>query len=118
VPVEPFTFTVCGFFNFNCIRQQGTAQRVDAVSEWPMHRFPYRNFGTHQTLVGTFTVGGGLGEEGASIRWFELRHSGDIRGHGLEIGTTETIRKYGGPADSLVLRGSALLPGRDQVVMT
>ena len=42
LPIAPFTYTVCGFFNFNCIRQQGTAQRVDAVSEWPMHRFAYR----------------------------------------------------------------------------
>jgi hypothetical protein len=74
--ITPFTYTVCGFFNFNCIRQQGTAQRVDAVSEWPMHRFPYRNFGTHQALVGNFTIGGGLGEEGAAIRWFELRKTG------------------------------------------
>lgn len=27
---------------------------------------------------------------------FLTHHGGDIRGHGLEIGTTETIRKYGG----------------------
>jgi len=74
--IEAYTFTVCGFFNFDCIRQLGTTQRIDAVSEWPMFRFPYRNFGSHQTLVGTFTVGGGLGEEGAAIRWFELRNTG------------------------------------------
>ena len=43
-PIAPFTYTVCGFFNLNCIRQQGTTQRVDAVSEWPMHRFAYRRF--------------------------------------------------------------------------
>ncbi|MGH2723210.1 MAG: hypothetical protein ACRDI0_02910 [Actinomycetota bacterium] len=41
-----------------------------------MHRFPYRNFGGHETLLGTFTVGGGLGDVGAAIRWFELRRSG------------------------------------------
>jgi hypothetical protein len=76
LPVSAFTYTVCGFFNLNCIRQQGTTQRFDAVSEWPMHRFPYRNFGTHQALVGNFTVGGGLGERGAAIRWFELRSVG------------------------------------------
>jgi hypothetical protein len=74
--IAPYTYTVCGFFNFNCIHQLGTAQRVDAVSEWPMFRFPYRNFGTHQTLVGTFTVGGGSGQDGAAIRWFELRKTG------------------------------------------
>jgi hypothetical protein len=75
-PIAPFTYTVCGFFNFDCARQRGTGTRVDVVSEWPMHRFPYRNFGTRQTLVGNFTVGGGLGEVGAAIRWFELRNTG------------------------------------------
>lgn len=75
-PVTPFTYTVCGFFNFNCARQRGTSQRVDVVSEWPMHRFPYRNFGAHDTLLGNFTVGGGSGEVGAAIRWFELRDTG------------------------------------------
>jgi hypothetical protein len=74
--IAPFKFTVCGFFNFNCARQPETTQRIDVVSEWPMHRFPYRNFGTHETLLGTFTVGGGLGEVGAAIRWFELRRDG------------------------------------------
>jgi hypothetical protein len=74
--IAAFTYTPCGFFNFNCIRQLGTAQRFDAVAEWPMHRFPYRNFGAHQSQVGTFVVGGGLGEEGAAIRWFELRKTG------------------------------------------
>ena len=74
--VTPFTYTVCGFFLFNCIRQQGTTQRVDAVSEWPMHRFAYRRFPDRQSLVGNFTVGGGTGETGAAIRWFELRNLG------------------------------------------
>jgi hypothetical protein len=71
--IQSFTYTVCGFFNLNCIRQMGTVQRVDAVSEWPMQRFAYRRFSNHETLVGNFTVGGGSGEEGAAIRWFELR---------------------------------------------
>ena len=74
--VAPFVYTVCGFFNFECAQQRGTGQRIDVVSEWPMHRFPYRNFGDHQTLLGNFTVGGGLGEVGAAIRWFELRDTG------------------------------------------
>lgn len=76
INIAPFTYTVCGFFNFNCIRQLGTTQRFDALSEWPMFRFPYRNYGTYQALAGTFTVGGGLGEVGAAPRWFELRNTG------------------------------------------
>jgi hypothetical protein len=76
LPIAPFTYTVCGFFNFNCARQPGTARRIDVVSEWPMQRFPYRRFADHETMLGTFTVGGGTGEVGAAIRWFELRATG------------------------------------------
>jgi hypothetical protein len=76
LPVTPFTYTVCGFFNLACIPQSGSAQNVDAVSEWPMQRFAYRRFGDHEALVGNFTVGGGSATPGAAIRWFELRNTG------------------------------------------
>lgn len=76
INITPFTYTACGFFNFNCIYQKGTTQRFDSLGEWPMFRFPYRNFGSHETLVGTFSVGGGTGQAGSAIRWFELRKNG------------------------------------------
>ncbi|MGH2953596.1 MAG: thrombospondin type 3 repeat-containing protein [Solirubrobacterales bacterium] len=76
IPIASFTYTVCGFFNLNCIRQQGTTQRVDAVSEWPMHRFAYRGFPGQEVLLGNFTVDTGTTQEGAGIRWFELRNTG------------------------------------------
>jgi hypothetical protein len=74
--IAPFTYTVCGFFNFDCIPQKGTSVKVDAVSEWPMQRFAYRQVGAKEELVGNFTVGGGTGSAGAAVRWFELRNSG------------------------------------------
>ncbi len=74
--IAPFTYTVCGYFQADCIGQLGTSQKLNAKSEFPMFRFPYRNFGDSQSLVGAFTVGGGLGEAGAAIRWFELRNPG------------------------------------------
>lgn len=75
INVTPFVYTVCGFFVLNCIPQGGTAQKVDAVSEWPMFRFPYRNFGTYQAVAGTFTIEGATANTGA-VRWFELRKAG------------------------------------------
>lgn len=74
--IASFTYTVCGFFNFDCIPQKDTARKVDAVSEWPMQRFAYRQLGSQEELVGNFTVGGGTGSVGAAIRWFELRNTG------------------------------------------
>jgi subtilisin-like proprotein convertase family protein len=69
-----FTYTVCGFFVLDCVPQQGSSEEVDAVSEWPMFRLGYRNFGTHQSLVGNFAVD--VGSDRSGIRWFELRNSG------------------------------------------
>ena len=77
-PIAPYTYTVCGFFILNCVPQQGTTQRVDAVSEWPMHRFAYRRFANRQSLVGNFAVD--VGNDRAGIRWFELRNSGTAVG--------------------------------------
>lgn len=68
-----FTYTVCGFFNFNCAPQPGTGQKVDVLSEWPMFRLAYRRFSDHESLVGNFTV---PVAGRAAPRWFELRGSG------------------------------------------
>ncbi|MGB0388763.1 MAG: hypothetical protein ACPGWR_28420 [Ardenticatenaceae bacterium] len=75
IPMTSFIYTVCGFFDFNCIPQPGTSRTLDSVSEWPMWRAQYRNFGTHETLVGNFTVD--VGKDQAGIRWFELRKADD-----------------------------------------
>ncbi len=74
IPITAFTYTVCGFFVFDCIPQPGGAPGLDPVSEWPMQRFAYRRFGDHEALVGNFTVD--AGSDRAGIRWFELRNTG------------------------------------------
>ena len=72
---SPFNYGVCGFA-WDCIPQKGTAQRLDVISEWPMWRLQYRNFTTHATLVGNFTVDVADFSNHAGIRWFELRKTG------------------------------------------
>lgn len=76
LPVTSFTYTVCGFFVLDCVPQQGSTSstELDAVSEWPMFRLAYRNFGTHQSMVGNFAVD--VGSDRSGIRWFELRNNG------------------------------------------
>ncbi|MEL7449543.1 MAG: hypothetical protein AAFN78_10055 [Pseudomonadota bacterium] len=72
----PFNWTVCGFFQSNCLPQPGTTRRIDSASWWPMQRLVYRNFGTHQTLVGSWTVDVLSSGDRAAPRWFELRNNG------------------------------------------
>jgi hypothetical protein len=58
-----------------CIPQPGTVQKLDAISDRLMYRLQYRNFGTHQTLVGNRTVDAD-GSDRAGVYWFELRNTG------------------------------------------
>ena len=59
----------------NCVPQPGTAQKLDAIADRLMYRLQYRDFGTHQTLVGNHTVDAN-GLDRAGIHWFELRNTG------------------------------------------
>jgi subtilisin-like proprotein convertase family protein len=70
-----FNWTVCGFFVSNCLPQPGTSQLIDSGSWWPQQRFQYRNFGTYEVLVGTWTVDVNASGNRAAPRWFELRRN-------------------------------------------
>jgi hypothetical protein len=83
-----FNWTVCGFFQSACLPQPGSGacnsfineDCLDSASWWPMQRLQYRNFGTHETLVGTWTVDttASTPRDGhAAPRWFELRKTTD-----------------------------------------
>ncbi len=73
IPVAPFDSDMCGYAR-SCIPMLGTGEGVDAISDRLMYRFKYRNFGDHQTLVGSHTVDA-TGGDVAGVRWYELRAS-------------------------------------------
>jgi PKD repeat protein/subtilisin-like proprotein convertase family protein len=67
--------TLCGTgSDWSCMSQPGTAQKLDPIRE-PAHYPPqYRNFGTHETLVGCFAEDVD-GLDRAATHWFELRRT-------------------------------------------
>ena len=74
--IGDYDMTLCGLGNiWNCMPQPGTTQKLDPIRE-PLH-FPlqYRNFGTYQTLVGTFPEDVD-GTDHSALRWFEIRKTG------------------------------------------
>lgn len=82
-----------GFFNpsIDGIPQPGTNSTLDALSQMLMFRLPYRNFGTHESMVANHTVNiNGR----AGIKWYEFRK---------EPGTNWYIYQQGvyAPNDSL-----------------
>ena len=56
-----------------CVPQSGvtSANYLDGIGDRLMFRLAYRNFGDHESVVGTYTVKSG---NVAGLRWFELRN--------------------------------------------
>ncbi len=56
-----------------CIPQPNTTRRLDILSyrQRPLHRFAYRNLGTHESLVVSQSVEATAGVAG--MRWYEIR---------------------------------------------
>jgi hypothetical protein len=75
IAVSEFDSALCGLFSFSCFPQPGTAQTLDPLREVIMWRLQYRNFGSHESLVGNFVTDVD-GNDHGGIRWFELRRSG------------------------------------------
>jgi hypothetical protein len=64
-------FTQLCPFTRSCVPQANTTSRLDGLADRLMFRLAYRNFGTHESIVGNYTVSSA---SVAGIRWFELRN--------------------------------------------
>jgi len=74
VAIAEIDSELCGFSSFSCIPQP-SGPGLDPLREVVMHRLQYRNFGTHQSLVGNLVTDVD-GTNHGGIRWFELRDGG------------------------------------------
>lgn len=75
--VSEFDSNLCPpLFFFSCIPQPGTGTRLDPLLEVIMYRLVYRNFTTHESLVGVLQTDVGDFEDHSGERWFELRKTG------------------------------------------
>lgn len=82
IPITEFDSRLCGLTSFSCFPQPGlVSPNLDPLREVLMWRLQYRNFGTHETLVGNLVTDVD-GNDHGGIRWFELRKQ-DPGGWGL-----------------------------------
>ncbi|MFZ1699723.1 MAG: hypothetical protein WBO10_01545 [Pyrinomonadaceae bacterium] len=97
-----FDSSLCGLTSFSCMGMPGVAQgagnSLDPLREVIMFRLAYRNFGTHETLVGNFVTD--IGSNIGGVRWFELRKTGagawSLHQEGTFAPTTTDNRWMGG----------------------
>jgi hypothetical protein len=75
IAVAEFDSDLCGLVSFSCFPQPGSATQLDPLREVIMWRLQYRNFGSHETLVGNLVTDVD-GTDRGGVRWFELRKTG------------------------------------------
>lgn len=72
-----FDSEICASYTRNCIPQQGTTQKLDALSDRLMFPLNYRNLMStlgYEVMVVSHSVD--VGGDHAGVRWYELRNTG------------------------------------------
>jgi len=80
VVITDFNSWLDGYSTFYSVPQPGSSSRLDPIREIVLNRLQYRNFGTHESLVGVLPTNAYTATTGsdvsAALRWFELRRTG------------------------------------------
>jgi hypothetical protein len=109
--VTPWEWQICGATRQQCIPQPDTTANLEAISDRFMHRIAYRNMGTHEASVVSFTANAtGTVPGVAGVRWMELRG----------ISTAPTVFQQGtfAPNDGLYRwMGSAAMDGQGNIAI-
>jgi hypothetical protein len=78
--ITEFNSWFLNYTTFATVPQPGSTARLDPIREVLLNQLTYRNFGTHESVVGTFATNQNPARTGtvvdSGIRWFELRRSG------------------------------------------
>ena len=102
IDITDFNSWMINYTTFFSVSQPGSGTLLDAIREAILQRLVYRNFGTHEALVGVFATNRDPATSGSSVqqgnRWFELRRA--ISGRGPGGWTLHDEGTFGGDTDS------------------
>jgi len=80
ITITDFNSWLVNYSIFYSVPQPGTSSRLDPIREVILHRLQYRNYGDHESLVGSLPTNINAATTGSDVnvgvRWFELRRSG------------------------------------------
>ncbi len=80
VNITEFNSWLRDYSAFASVPQPGSTSLLDPIREVILNSMVYRNFGTHESVVGSFATNQNAARSGtvvdAGIRWFEIRKSG------------------------------------------
>lgn len=80
ITITDFNSWFINYTTFYSVPQPGSSNGLDPIREVILNRLQYRNFSTHESLVGTLPTNAYTATSGsnvsAALRWFELRRTG------------------------------------------
>ncbi|MCI4567890.1 pre-peptidase C-terminal domain-containing protein [Lysobacter sp. CFH 32150] len=80
INITEFNSWFRNYSTFATVPQPGSTSLLDPIREVLLNQLSYRNFGTHQSIVGTFATNQNAARTGtvvdSGVRWFELRKVG------------------------------------------
>ena len=81
IPITEFNSWYTNYSTFATVPQPGSNSKLDPIREVLLNQLSYRNFGTHESITGTFATNQNTGRKRNSpvdsgVRWFELRKVG------------------------------------------
>ena len=80
ITITDFNSWMLNYTTFFTTPQPGSGTLLDAIREVILQRLVYRNFGTHETLLGVLATNRDPATSGSNVeqgnRWFELRRTG------------------------------------------
>jgi subtilisin-like proprotein convertase family protein len=80
VTITDYNSWMINYSTFYSVPQPGVATRLDPIREAILNRLVYRNFGSHEAIVGNFPTNRNPATSGGAVelgtRWFELRRVG------------------------------------------
>ncbi len=81
IPITEFNSWFTNYSTFATVPQPGSTSKLDPIREVLLNQLSYRNFGTHESITGTFATNQNTGRTrktpvDAGVRWFELRKVG------------------------------------------
>ena len=81
IAITEFNSWFRDYTTFATVPQPGSNSRLDPIREVLLNQLSYRNFGTHESIVGSFATNQNSGRRrntpvDSGVRWFELRRVG------------------------------------------
>ena len=81
IAITEFNSWFINYSTFATVPQPGSTSKLDPIREVLLNQLSYRNFGTHESIVGSFATNQNAGRTrktpvDSGVRWFELRRVG------------------------------------------